>query len=98
MHMRRASRSNLPLLGERLVIGPVHNAGRERVARDILHLPSDCKRASRGRQQLMCLRRLLRGHELLLEEELLRLQGDLSLGLCRDRHVAAASVGGVREG
>ncbi len=45
--------SDLALLGKRFVVGPVHDAGGQRIARDILDLSTNSKGASRGREEGM---------------------------------------------
>ena len=45
------ARANLPLLRERLIIRPEHEARRQRVARDIFDAPADSERATRGRKE-----------------------------------------------
>lgn len=42
---RHATRPDLALLRERLIVGPVHHARRQRVTRNILHLAPDGERA-----------------------------------------------------
>lgn len=48
---RQCTRPDLPLLGERLVVRPIHDARGQRIARDVLHTASHSERTSRWREE-----------------------------------------------